>query len=174
MEIDIIKKISKLILVSSIFTLNAKAYSEVSKLGASSVVPVTAVIPTLEPVLSYKGAGIDHRAFAKQDMNIKGEIIMGITSYKQGASGFDGVVTLKYPREIQLIAPEASGLTYSVKLGFDIINGEIDRGNGGEREIELLIPLGQEILKSIGYVINGNAPVPGKYEGMAYFTLEYN
>lgn len=154
--------------------LNIKAYSAVSNLGASSVVQVTAVIPTLEPVLSYNGTGIKHMVFAGQDINIQGELIMGVTSYRQEANGFDGVVTLKYPKDIQLIAPEASGLTYNVKLEFDVISGETDNGAGGEREIELLVPLGREVLKSIGYTISGNAPVEGKYEGTANFTLEYN
>ncbi len=174
MEVGSIRKISKIFLIVSLLTLNMQTFSAVSKVGATSVVPVTAVIPTLEPVLSYKGSGISQMAFAKQDMNIKGEVIMGVTSYKQIANGFDGVVTMKYPKSIQLIAPEASGLSYNVKLEFDVVTGETDKGNGVEREIELLVPLGQEILKSIGYTISGNAPVPGKYEGMADFTLEYN
>lgn len=174
MEVESIKKIFKMFLIISALLLNEKTYSAVSKLGATSVVPVTAVIPTLEPVLSYKGSGISHMAFMKREIDIKDQVIMGITSYKQVANGFDGVVTIKYPKSIQLVAPEAAGLTYSVKLDFNVISGEVDKGNGAEREIELLVPLGQEILKSIDYTISGNAPVPGKYEGMADFTLEYN
>lgn len=169
-----IQKISKFFLVASVFILNMNTYSAVSKLGATSIVPVTAVIPTLDPVLSYKGSGISHMAFMRQDMDIKGQIVMGITSYKQEANGFDGVVTLKYPKSIQLIAPEASGLTYNVKLDFNTISGEVDRGSGTDREIEILVPLGKETLKSIDYTISGNAPVPGQYEGIADFTLEYN
>ncbi|MGL5656736.1 MAG: hypothetical protein ACRCXY_07875 [Fusobacteriaceae bacterium] len=158
----------------SAIALNVKAYSAISKLGATAIVPVVATIPILEPTLSYKGSGISHMAFMKRDININGEIIMGITSYKQVDNGFDGVVTIKYPKSINLVASEAIGLIYGVKLDFSVIGGETDKGSGPERQIDLLVPLGQEILKSINYTISGNAPVPGKYEGMAEFTLEYN
>ena len=167
------KKIYVVFLIGTIF-LYATSYSAVSQVGATSIVPVTANIPTLEPTLSYKGTGISYMAFMKQDLNIKGEVIMGITSYKQAANGSSGIVTIKYPKVVQLIAPEASGLTYSVKLEFDVISGEVDKGPGNDREIELLVPLGQETLKSIHYSITGKAPVVGKYEGIANFTLVYN
>lgn len=169
-----IRKSHIIFFIVSTIVLNIKTYSAISKLGAKSVVQVTATIPTLPPTLSYKGSGISHMAFMKRDININGEVIMGITSYKQVANGFDGVVTIKYPKSINLEAPEAAKLVYSVKLDFSTIAGEIDKGSGPERNIDLLVPLGQEILKSINYTISGNAPVPGKYEGEANFTLEYN
>ena len=162
-----------LLLLTS-FMLRSKVYGVTSKLGATSVVPVTAVIPALEPVLSYKGSGISHVAIVKQNLNIKGIVTMGITSYKEAANGFDGVVTIKYPKSIQLLAPEAAGYTYNLGLSFEVISGEIDKGIGKEIEIELLVPLGMEVLKNIGYTITGIAPVAGKYEGVASFTLEYN
>lgn len=167
------KKIYIIFLIGTIFFYVA-SYSAVSEVGATSVVPVTANIPILEPSLSYKGTGISYMAFMKQDLNIKGDIIMGVTSYKQAVNGNSGIVTIRYPKTVQLLAPEASGLTYSVKLEFDVISGEVDKGPGSEREIELLVPLGQETLKSIRYSITGKAPVVGKYEGVANFTLVYN
>lgn len=154
--------------------LNINAYSAVSHAGATSVVQVAANIPILDPILSYKGTGISSMAFMNQDLNIKGDVIMGITSYKQTPNGNDGVVTIKYPKTVQLVAPEATGLTYSVKLDFGVISGEVDKGPGNDREIELLVPLGQETLKTISYNITGKAPVAGKYEGVANFTLVYN
>lgn len=157
--------------IVSAIALNIKTYSAISKLGAKTVVPVTAIIPTLEPSLSYKGSEISHMAFMQQDINIKGEAIMGITSYKQVANGFDGIVTIKYPKSVNLNTTGAEGF---IKLEFSTITGEIDKGSGSEREIEILVPLGQEILKSVNYTISGNAPMPGKYVGEANFTLEYN
>ncbi|MGL5054872.1 MAG: hypothetical protein ACRC54_04230 [Fusobacteriaceae bacterium] len=152
------------------------SYAAPSGFGASAIVPVSAFIPYQEPSIRYIGGPVVSSGIARQPLNEKGEILLSIMTFKPTGNGNDGTVFVKYPRKVMMGSNEANGAgkPYSVLFNLELIDGGVDIGTPTDWKSEITIPYKKEVSKSVKYLITGEAPVAGKYEGRINFEVLYN
>lgn len=152
------------------------SYAAPSGFGASAIVPVSAFVPYQDPSIRYIGGPVVSSGIARQPLNEKGEIILSIMTFKPVGNGSDGTVFVRYPRKVMMGSNEANseGKPYYVVFNLELIDGGTDIGTPTDWKSEIIIPYSKEVFKSVKYLITGEAPVAGKYEGRINFEVLYN
>lgn len=151
------------------------SYAVPSGFGASTVVPVSAFVPYQAPSIRYVDGPILFSGIARQQLNKEGVIRLKIRTYKPAGNGSDGTVYIKYRRKVSMTSNEANATgIYTVDFNTKLIKGCSDVGTTTEWKSEIISSLTSEEDRLVEFVITGEAPVAGQYEGRITFDVFYN